>query len=142
MRPPAPLQKASVELCPCLGREHFGVEITCRTGEYRADKVPSDPLAVVVKYGKSTTKTIPSAFQFLENPIMLDHHPKGSFVWSVQSSSILSFLAQIKVFVMLLLFVLFGECYSHVLFCLTIGYHDTILLIIFFLETWEVCHNC
>ncbi|XP_059190564.1 plexin-B2b [Centropristis striata] len=60
--------------------EHFGTEITCRTGEYRADKVPSDPLVVTMKYGKSTTKAIPTAFQFVENPIVLDYHPKGSFV--------------------------------------------------------------
>ncbi|XP_062277642.1 plexin-B2b isoform X1 [Scomber scombrus] len=60
--------------------EQFGPKITCRTGEYRADKVPSDPHTVTVKYGKSTTTTIPSAFQFLENPIVLDHQPKGSFV--------------------------------------------------------------
>ncbi|CAN9498964.1 unnamed protein product [Ophioblennius macclurei] len=60
--------------------EHFGPEITCRTGEYRADKVPSDNLPITMKYGRSTIKTIPSAFQFLENPIVLDHHPKGSFV--------------------------------------------------------------
>ncbi|KAI3371138.1 hypothetical protein L3Q82_023765 [Scortum barcoo] len=60
--------------------EKFGEEIICRTGEYKADKVPSDPLTVMVKYGKSTTKSIPSAFQFLENPIVLDHYPKGSFV--------------------------------------------------------------
>uniref|UniRef100_A0A3Q0QW98 Plexin b2b n=1 Tax=Amphilophus citrinellus TaxID=61819 RepID=A0A3Q0QW98_AMPCI len=65
-------------LLPCW--EHFGENITCRTGEYRADKVPSDPLAVVMKYGKSTTKNIPSAFWFVENPTVLDHHPKGSFV--------------------------------------------------------------
>lgn len=66
-----------------LDSESFGAEITCRTGEYRADKVPSDPLTVSVKYGKSTVKAIQSAFQFLENPIVLDHQPKGSFVWSV-----------------------------------------------------------
>ncbi|XP_028440237.1 plexin-B2b [Perca flavescens] len=60
--------------------EQFGEEITCRTGEYGTDKVPSDPLTITVRYGKSTTTTIPSAFQFLENPIMLDHHPKESFV--------------------------------------------------------------
>ncbi|XP_022611595.1 plexin-B2 [Seriola dumerili] len=60
--------------------EHFGAEITCRTGEYLADKVPSDPLTVTVKYGKSTPATIQNAFQFCENPIILDHHPKGSFV--------------------------------------------------------------
>ncbi|CAB1416660.1 unnamed protein product, partial [Pleuronectes platessa] len=60
--------------------EHFGEKITCRTGEYRADKVPSDPLTIIVKYGKTTTTSIPNAFQFLENPIVLDHQPKGSFV--------------------------------------------------------------
>uniref|UniRef100_A0A672Z8S3 Plexin-B2-like n=1 Tax=Sphaeramia orbicularis TaxID=375764 RepID=A0A672Z8S3_9TELE len=75
--------QVTAELCPCLGREQFGEEITCRTGEYRADKVPSDPLTITMKYGKSTTKTIPSAFQFLENPTVLDHNPKGSFAWSV-----------------------------------------------------------
>uniref|UniRef100_A0A8C9YR83 Plexin b2b n=1 Tax=Sander lucioperca TaxID=283035 RepID=A0A8C9YR83_SANLU len=50
--------------------EQFGEEITCRTGEYGTDKVPSDPLTITVRYGKSTTTTIPSAFQFLENPII------------------------------------------------------------------------
>uniref|UniRef100_A0A8C3G8I6 Plexin b2b n=1 Tax=Cyclopterus lumpus TaxID=8103 RepID=A0A8C3G8I6_CYCLU len=59
---------------------HFGAEITCRTGEYRTDKVPTDPLTVTVRYGMSTTTTIPSAFQFMENPIVLDHQPKTSFV--------------------------------------------------------------
>ncbi|TMS05053.1 Plexin-B2 [Larimichthys crocea] len=61
-------------------QEHFGVRITCRTGEYRTDKVPSDLLPVTVTYGKSTVTTVPSAFRFLENPIVLDHQPKGSFV--------------------------------------------------------------
>uniref|UniRef100_A0A8C4HTV7 Plexin b2b n=1 Tax=Dicentrarchus labrax TaxID=13489 RepID=A0A8C4HTV7_DICLA len=74
--------------------EQFGAEITCRTGEYRADKVPSDLLTVTVKYGKSTTTTIPSAFQFLENPIVLDHNPKGSFVWSLESNSMTAKEAQ------------------------------------------------
>ncbi|XP_029009436.1 plexin-B2b [Betta splendens] len=60
--------------------EQFGPVITCRTGEYRADKVPSDLLPISMKYGKSTTTTIPSAFQFLENPIVTDHSPKESFV--------------------------------------------------------------
>ncbi|KAG8012260.1 Plexin-B2, partial [Nibea albiflora] len=60
--------------------EHFGEKITCRTGEYRADKVPSDPLPVTVKYGKSTITTVPSAFQFWDNPSVQDYHPKGSFV--------------------------------------------------------------
>uniref|UniRef100_A0A674NHH1 Plexin b2b n=1 Tax=Takifugu rubripes TaxID=31033 RepID=A0A674NHH1_TAKRU len=67
-------------LCPRLDRESFGVEITCRTGGYKGEKVPSDPFAVMVKYGKSTTTEISSAFQFVENPIVLDHNPKKSFV--------------------------------------------------------------
>ncbi|XP_020774814.2 plexin-B2b [Boleophthalmus pectinirostris] len=60
--------------------EGFGREITCRTGEYRADKVPSDLLPVSLKYGKNTVKTIPNAFQFMENPIIQSHHPQSSFV--------------------------------------------------------------
>lgn len=83
--PPSPSSPASRELSGVLvaDRETFGTEITCRTGEYRADKVPSDPLDVTVKYGTSTSKTITNAFHFLENPIVLDHTPQGSFVWSV-----------------------------------------------------------
>ncbi|KAM9754115.1 plexin-B2b [Menidia menidia] len=54
--------------------------ITCRTGEYQTDKVSNEALPIKVQYGKSTTKTIASAFQFLENPTVLDHHPKESFV--------------------------------------------------------------
>ncbi|TNN00361.1 hypothetical protein fugu_011607 [Takifugu bimaculatus] len=60
--------------------ESFGVEITCRTGQYTGEKVPSDSFAVMVKYGKSTITEISSAFQFVENPIVLDHNPKKSFV--------------------------------------------------------------
>ncbi|XP_042351980.1 plexin-B2b [Plectropomus leopardus] len=60
--------------------EHFGAEIICRTGEYRAEKVPSDRLTVIVKYGRRTERDIQSAFQFLDNPIVTDHNPKGSFV--------------------------------------------------------------
>lgn len=67
--------------CVLVCRETFGAAITCRMGEYRADKVPSDLLTVTVKYGKSTTTAVPTAFQFWENPTILDHHPKGSFVW-------------------------------------------------------------
>ncbi|XP_028285692.1 plexin-B2b [Parambassis ranga] len=60
--------------------EKFGEEITCRTGKYQVEKLPSDLLDVTLKYGKNTMKTIASAFQFLENPVLLDHYPKGSFV--------------------------------------------------------------
>uniref|UniRef100_A0A4W5N0R4 Plexin b2b n=1 Tax=Hucho hucho TaxID=62062 RepID=A0A4W5N0R4_9TELE len=60
--------------------ETFGADITCRMGEYRADKVPSDLLMVTIKYGNNTTTAVPTAFQFCENPTILNHHPKGSFV--------------------------------------------------------------
>ncbi|MED6289188.1 hypothetical protein CHARACLAT_000187 [Characodon lateralis] len=60
--------------------EHFGTAIICRTGEYRLEKVPSDHLPVRIQYGKGTTKSISSAFQYLENPIVLDHQPRGSFI--------------------------------------------------------------
>ncbi|KAK5613225.1 hypothetical protein CRENBAI_026009 [Crenichthys baileyi] len=60
--------------------EHFGTAIICRTGEYRLEKVPSDHLPVTIQYGKGTTKSVSSAFQYLENPIVLDHQPKGSFI--------------------------------------------------------------
>ncbi|XP_029908714.1 plexin-B2b [Myripristis murdjan] len=60
--------------------EQFGPKITCRTGEYRAEKLPSDFLTVTVKYGKRTTTHIHRAFVFLENPILQDHQPRSSFV--------------------------------------------------------------
>ncbi|XP_038136353.1 LOW QUALITY PROTEIN: plexin-B2b [Cyprinodon tularosa] len=60
--------------------EQFGKNITCRTGEYRLDKLPSDHLTVTIQYGKSTFIDVPSTFQYFENPIVLDHHPKASFV--------------------------------------------------------------
>ncbi|KAF6715731.1 Plexin-B2 [Oryzias melastigma] len=63
--------------CPV---EHFGEKIICRTGEYKGEKVPSEDLPVTLKYGKSTTRTIPRAFKFLENPTVMDHNPKSSFV--------------------------------------------------------------
>uniref|UniRef100_A0AAX7SLN6 Sema domain-containing protein n=1 Tax=Astatotilapia calliptera TaxID=8154 RepID=A0AAX7SLN6_ASTCA len=49
--------------------------VNCR--EYRVDKVPSDPLDVVMKYGKRTTKSIPASFRFVENPTVQDHQPKA-----------------------------------------------------------------
>ncbi|KAK5867082.1 hypothetical protein PBY51_011601 [Eleginops maclovinus] len=60
--------------------EHFGEEITCRTGEYLDVKIPSLPLTVTVSYGKSTTTVIENAFQFFDNPFVGDHQPKSSFV--------------------------------------------------------------
>ncbi|XP_030629464.1 plexin-B2b [Chanos chanos] len=60
--------------------ELFGEEITCRTGQYRAHKVPSGHLPVTVNYGKYMTTQVPAAFQFSNNPEITGHQPKGSFV--------------------------------------------------------------
>lgn len=58
----------------------FGKQITCKTGRYRGQKVPSDPLTVTVKYGKNTTKDVPAAFQYSENPKITDYYPRASFI--------------------------------------------------------------
>uniref|UniRef100_A0A665URW1 Plexin-B2-like n=1 Tax=Echeneis naucrates TaxID=173247 RepID=A0A665URW1_ECHNA len=58
----------------------FGREITCKTGKYSGQKVPSDLLTVTVQYGKSTNKDIPAAFQYSDNPKITDYYPKASFV--------------------------------------------------------------
>ncbi|XP_040885699.1 plexin-B2a [Toxotes jaculatrix] len=58
----------------------FGTKITCKTGRYRGQKVPSDPLTVTVKYGRNTTKDVPAAYQYSENPKVSDYYPKASFV--------------------------------------------------------------
>uniref|UniRef100_A0A665UTN9 Plexin-B2-like n=1 Tax=Echeneis naucrates TaxID=173247 RepID=A0A665UTN9_ECHNA len=57
----------------------FGREITCKTGKYSGQKVPSDLLTVTVQYGKSTNKDIPAAFQYSDNPKITDYYPKASF---------------------------------------------------------------
>uniref|UniRef100_A0A8C6U2I5 Plexin b2a n=1 Tax=Neogobius melanostomus TaxID=47308 RepID=A0A8C6U2I5_9GOBI len=57
----------------------FGKQITCKTGRYRGQKVPSDPLTVMVKYGKNTTKDVPAAYQYSENPKITDYYPRASF---------------------------------------------------------------
>ncbi|KAG7252491.1 hypothetical protein CRUP_029623, partial [Coryphaenoides rupestris] len=60
--------------------EIFGKKIACRTGVYdQDDKVPSKLLNITLRYGKSTSVSVKEAFQFLENPILMDHHPKSSF---------------------------------------------------------------
>ncbi|KAJ8374068.1 hypothetical protein SKAU_G00046480 [Synaphobranchus kaupii] len=60
--------------------ETFGSQITCKVGKYEGGKVPSEPLAVTVKYGKSTSTAVQRAFQFYENPRVEGHHPKSSFI--------------------------------------------------------------
>ncbi|XP_037098477.1 plexin-B2a isoform X1 [Syngnathus acus] len=58
----------------------FGDIITCKTGKYRGPKVPSDPLAVKVNYGRNTSKEVAAAFQYADNPKIADYSPKSSFV--------------------------------------------------------------
>ncbi|TWW64893.1 Plexin-B2 Precursor [Takifugu flavidus] len=58
----------------------FGVVITCKTGKYSGQKLPSDLMKVTVKYGKNTTKEILSAYQYSENPKVTDYNPKASFL--------------------------------------------------------------
>uniref|UniRef100_A0A8C9SGA4 Sema domain-containing protein n=1 Tax=Scleropages formosus TaxID=113540 RepID=A0A8C9SGA4_SCLFO len=60
--------------------ETFQKNITCKTGEYTVQKVPSDNLTVTVKYGKHTTKDVPTPFRFFENPKLDHHYPDTSFV--------------------------------------------------------------
>lgn len=44
-------------------------------------KLPSEAMTVTVKYGRDTTKNVPSAFQYCENPKVTDYLPKASFLW-------------------------------------------------------------
>ncbi|CAK6970697.1 plexin-B2a, partial [Scomber scombrus] len=59
----------------------FGpTEITCKTGRYRGQKVPSESLTVTVSYGKNTNKEVLNAYQYSDNPKIIDYYPKASFV--------------------------------------------------------------
>ncbi|XP_072528465.1 plexin-B2b isoform X2 [Salminus brasiliensis] len=68
----------TVDGVPCRVEE-FGKQITCKVGPYRGEKVPSDFLPVVVHYGKHTRTQVSAAFQFSNNPVITDHHPRDSF---------------------------------------------------------------
>uniref|UniRef100_A0A673LCB1 Plexin-B2-like n=1 Tax=Sinocyclocheilus rhinocerous TaxID=307959 RepID=A0A673LCB1_9TELE len=58
----------------------FGQEITCMTGLYKGQKIPSDKLPVIVKYGKDTSIEV-SGFEYSTNPKVTDYTPRASFVW-------------------------------------------------------------
>ncbi|XP_061617269.1 plexin-B2-like isoform X1 [Phyllopteryx taeniolatus] len=58
----------------------FGERITCKTGKYTGQKVPSDVLPVKVNYGQDTSKELAAAFQYAENPKISGYAPKSSFV--------------------------------------------------------------
>uniref|UniRef100_A0A8C1K0N0 Plexin b2a n=1 Tax=Cyprinus carpio TaxID=7962 RepID=A0A8C1K0N0_CYPCA len=57
----------------------FGQEITCMTGPYNGQKIPSDKFLVNVKYGKDTSKEL-SGFEYSPNPKVTDYAPRASFV--------------------------------------------------------------
>uniref|UniRef100_A0A673J0U0 Plexin-B2-like n=1 Tax=Sinocyclocheilus rhinocerous TaxID=307959 RepID=A0A673J0U0_9TELE len=60
--------------------ESFGEQIRCKLFEYLGETVPSPHLNVKVQYGKHTTTTIRTAFQFSSNPSVSDHQPRSSFI--------------------------------------------------------------
>ncbi|XDV53389.1 hypothetical protein PO909_021900 [Leuciscus waleckii] len=60
--------------------ESFGHQITCKLSEYLGDTVPSARLDVRVQYGKHTTTSIKTIFQFSSNPSVSDHQPRSSFI--------------------------------------------------------------
>ncbi|KAM4712047.1 plexin-B2-like isoform 1-T3 [Anableps anableps] len=69
----------SIGIIPCEVLS-FGTNISCKVGRYRGSKVPSDLQTVRVMYGKNTTKEIPNAFQYFENPKISSYEPQDSFV--------------------------------------------------------------
>lgn len=40
-------------------------------------------MTVTVKYGKNTTKDVPAAYQYFENPKIIEYSPRSSFLWCV-----------------------------------------------------------
>uniref|UniRef100_A0A672SRZ7 Plexin B2 n=1 Tax=Sinocyclocheilus grahami TaxID=75366 RepID=A0A672SRZ7_SINGR len=83
----------------------FGKEITCMTGPHKGQKIPSDRLPVIVKYGKDTFKEV-SGFEYSANPKVTDYAPRArktdlfSFLQFVQevsykNESVLEFLSPI-----------------------------------------------
>uniref|UniRef100_A0A673HVF2 Plexin-B2-like n=1 Tax=Sinocyclocheilus rhinocerous TaxID=307959 RepID=A0A673HVF2_9TELE len=56
----------------------FGKEITCMTGPHKGQKIPSDRLPIIVKYGKDTFKEV-SGFEYSANPKVTDYAPRASF---------------------------------------------------------------
>ncbi|KTF93563.1 hypothetical protein cypCar_00010427 [Cyprinus carpio] len=68
----------TVDKVPCKVLT-FGQEITCMTGPYNGQKIPSDKFLVNVKYGKDTSKEL-SGFEYSPNPKVTDYAPRASFV--------------------------------------------------------------
>uniref|UniRef100_W5NEH5 Plexin b2a, tandem duplicate 1 n=1 Tax=Lepisosteus oculatus TaxID=7918 RepID=W5NEH5_LEPOC len=62
-------------------------EIQCKTGPYSGNML-SVPLDVTVNYGGKTSKTVGKAFQFLENPKVVDYNPGESFMCGGRNISV------------------------------------------------------
>ena len=67
--------------CLLICRLSFGKDITCRTGKYTGQKIPTARLKVTVRYGMNTVKDVLSSFHYAEDPKVLDFYPRTSFVW-------------------------------------------------------------
>ncbi|XP_055048270.2 plexin-B2b [Misgurnus anguillicaudatus] len=60
--------------------QSFGDEITCQLDKYTGDAVPSARLAVNINYGRHTSISVDSIYQFSHNPSVSDHQPRSSFL--------------------------------------------------------------
>nr|XP_055046154.1 plexin-B2-like [Misgurnus anguillicaudatus] len=58
----------------------FSQEITCKTGPYKGQKIPSEKLTVSVKYGKVTVKEVKNGFEYSANPKITKLFPQSSFL--------------------------------------------------------------
>ncbi|XP_062339589.1 plexin-B2-like [Osmerus eperlanus] len=58
----------------------FGSHLTCQTGGYAGQKLPSPLLPVIVSYGRNTSREVRGHhFQYWDNPKVTDYNPKTSF---------------------------------------------------------------
>uniref|UniRef100_A0A672SPE3 Plexin B2 n=1 Tax=Sinocyclocheilus grahami TaxID=75366 RepID=A0A672SPE3_SINGR len=72
----------------------FGKEITCMTGPHKGQKIPSDRLPVIVKYGKDTFKEV-SGFEYSANPKVTDYAPRASFSKAMTAKEAQAFVGDV-----------------------------------------------
>uniref|UniRef100_A0A673L8G4 Plexin-B2-like n=1 Tax=Sinocyclocheilus rhinocerous TaxID=307959 RepID=A0A673L8G4_9TELE len=73
----------------------FGQEITCMTGLYKGQKIPSDKLPVIVKYGKDTSIEV-SGFEYSTNPKVTDYTPRASFSKAMTAKEAQAFVGDVS----------------------------------------------
>uniref|UniRef100_A0A671NXS4 Plexin-B2-like n=1 Tax=Sinocyclocheilus anshuiensis TaxID=1608454 RepID=A0A671NXS4_9TELE len=95
--PPEDLDTASIDdISITVDRElTFGQEITCMTGLYKGQKIPSDKLPVIVKYGKDTSKEV-SGFEYSTNPKVTDYTPRASFSKAMTAKEAQAFVGDVS----------------------------------------------